>query len=173
MVDQKPDNKHKLEKAHQNKKKISKLDDQILNQIAKSDMSSKEKEEITAYLEMYSGPIPHPKILEGYQKLYPGAAKEIIDNGVEESKHRRELETARQKRRGQLAWTSLIVVSIFTLLCIIASIFLIFNNHSVAGSIFGGIGIFTLFGGVVGNIDDLTKNDDLTNTQDHNSNKES
>lgn len=31
-----------------------------------------------AYLEMYSGPIPLPDILEGYQKLYPNAAKEII-----------------------------------------------------------------------------------------------
>lgn len=35
---------------------------------------------------------------------------------------------------------------------------------------FGGIGVFTLFGGVVGNIDDLTKNDDLTNSSDHHNN---
>lgn len=36
------------------------------------------KKEIMAYLEMHSGPIPLPDILEGYQKLYPNAAKEII-----------------------------------------------------------------------------------------------
>lgn len=48
--------------------------------------------------------------------------------------------------------------------------FLVMQRHSVAGSIFGGIGVFTLFGGVVGNIDDLTKNDDLTNSSDHHNN---
>lgn len=165
MVDQKPNNE--LEKAREGKEKLDPLDEQILDQIQKSGMPKETKEEIIAHLEMYRGPIPHPDILEGYQKLYPDAAKEIIDNGVEESRHRRKLETARQKRRGLLAWTSLIVVSIVTILCICISAFLIVNNHSVAGSIFGGIGVFTLFGGVVGNIDELTKNDDLTNSSDH------
>ncbi|NRO06358.1 DUF2335 domain-containing protein [Lactobacillus helveticus] len=164
MVDPKPNNELKETK---NKDDLAPLDKQIVDQIQKSGMPKETKDEIIAHLEMYRGPIPHPDILEGYQKLYPNAAKEIIDNGVDESKHRRKLETARQKRRGLLAWTSLIVVSIVTILCICISAYLIVNNHSAAGSIFGGIGVFTLFGGVVGNIDELTKNDDLTNSSDH------
>lgn len=168
MADQKPSKK--LENDIKKKSDKDSLDEQILDQIQKSEMPKETKKEIMAYLEMYSGPIPLPDILEGYPKLYPNAAKEIINNGVEESRHRRRLEVARQKRRGWLAWTSLIVVSIVTILCICISAFLVMQRHSVAGSIFGGIGVFTLFGGVVGNIDDLTKNDDLTNSSDHHNN---
>lgn len=46
-------------------------------------MPKDEKDDVIATLEMYSGPIPHPKILEAYQKLYPDAAKKIIENGLE------------------------------------------------------------------------------------------
>ncbi|WP_260338754.1 DUF2335 domain-containing protein [Levilactobacillus parabrevis] len=70
-------------------------------------LPSEDQEKIIATMEMYSGPIPHPAILEGYEKLYPGAAKEIIENGVQESRHRRKLETKRQARRGHLAWFTL------------------------------------------------------------------
>lgn len=94
MVDPKPNNELKETK---NKDDLAPLDKQIVDQIQKSEMPKETKDEIIAHLEMYRGPIPHPDILEGYQKLYPNAAKEIIDNGVDESKHRRKLETARQK----------------------------------------------------------------------------
>lgn len=147
--------------------KLSPLDAEIVDQINNSKMSNETKQEIISYLEMYSGPIPHPSILEGYEKLYHGASKEIINNGIAESKHRRKLESDRQKRRGRLAWTSLIVISMVTILFICLSAYLILHNHSIAGSVFGTVGVFTLLGGVVGNIDELTQNDDLSNPKDH------
>lgn len=42
---------------------------------------------------MYSGPIPAPHFLKEYDEMDPGAAKQIIDNGVEESHHRRQMES--------------------------------------------------------------------------------
>lgn len=80
MADQKPSKK--LENDIKKKSDKDSLDEQILDQIQKSEMPKETKKEIMAYLEMYSGPIPLPDILEGYQKLYPNAAKEIINNGV-------------------------------------------------------------------------------------------
>jgi uncharacterized membrane protein len=41
----------------------------------------------------YSGPIPPPSILKGFDDLVPGAANRLITLAEEESKHRRELET--------------------------------------------------------------------------------
>ncbi|NVY95803.1 hypothetical protein HU830_01085 [Lactobacillus sp. DCY120] len=60
--------------------KDNKTKDQILLDEVKSLPESKRKN-MLATMEMYSGPIPHPKILKGYD----GAAKEIIENGVNES----------------------------------------------------------------------------------------
>jgi len=41
----------------------------------------------------FSGPLPHPSILEGYEKILPGSADRIIRMTEEQSSHRRQLET--------------------------------------------------------------------------------
>lgn len=66
-----------------------------------------------ATLSMYSGPVPTPALLEGYENLDKGAAKKIIDNALAESEQRRKLEYPRQKRRGRMAWFSLFIVALF------------------------------------------------------------
>jgi uncharacterized membrane protein len=40
----------------------------------------------------YQGPIPPPSILEGFDRLVPGAAQRLIQLAEDESKHRRQLE---------------------------------------------------------------------------------
>lgn len=95
---------------------FGKADQEIIDQVKKLPISEEKQKDIIATMEMYSGPIPHPKILAGYQALYPDAAKEIIENGLDESRHRRQLETARQKRRGHLAWASMILLVIVCLI---------------------------------------------------------
>ena len=44
-------------------------------------------------LEGYAGPLPHPRLLEGYERVYPGAAKLIIDSFIEEGQQRRGIES--------------------------------------------------------------------------------
>lgn len=39
--------------------------------------------------ETYSGDIPHPSHLRGFEDIVPGSARKIIDNAVNESEHRR------------------------------------------------------------------------------------
>lgn len=41
----------------------------------------------------YQGPIPPPSILEGFDRIVPGAAHRLIQLAEDESKHRRELES--------------------------------------------------------------------------------
>jgi uncharacterized membrane protein len=41
----------------------------------------------------FSGPVPPPGILEGYERLVPGSAQKFIDAAMEQAKHRRELES--------------------------------------------------------------------------------
>ena len=42
--------------------------------------------------EIHTGPLPHPAILEEYNRIHPGAADRIIEMAEQESQHRRRLE---------------------------------------------------------------------------------
>lgn len=162
---------HNLPKTNKDntQKQISKNDQEIIDQVKKLPLSEKQQEDIIATMEMYSGPIPHPKILAGYQALYPNAAKKIIENGLDESRHRRHLETARQKRRGRLAWASMILLVIVCLIFMIGSFYLILRGHQIIGSIFGATSFLTLVGSFMSNINVLSSNDDIAKqTQDKN-----
>jgi len=44
------------------------------------------------YIRKYSGPLPHPEVLEGYENVVPGSAQQIINNMIKESEHRRKME---------------------------------------------------------------------------------
>lgn len=125
-------------------------------------MPKDEKDDVIATLGMYSGPIPHPKILEAYQKLYPDATKKIIENGLEESSHRRTLETARQKRRGRLAWATLISLVVIILVFIVLSFLLIMNGHKIIGSIFAGTSFLVFIGTMTDLVPVLSAKDDIS-----------
>ena len=101
-------------------------------------------------LEIYQGDLPHPSILEGYNALYPEAAKKIIDNGIAETEYRREQERKflsaqiKERRRGQYLGFFLAV------LMTACGTYLITNGHTAAGSVLSGItalGIIGLFTG--------------------------
>lgn len=140
---------------------LSGTDQEILDQVKRLPISEEKKNDIIATMEMYSGPIPHPKILAGYQSLYKNAAEEIIENGLDESRHRRALETARQTRRGHLAWASMIILAFFCVAFIIGSFALIIKGHEIIGSIFGGGAFITFAATFLNNITELTGNDDI------------
>lgn len=42
--------------------------------------------------EIFSGPVPHPEIIERYEKIYPGAAKIIFEEWDNQVKHRQNIE---------------------------------------------------------------------------------
>lgn len=127
----------------------SKQVDNVVDHIEK--LPPKQQQMAMAKLEMYSGPIPHPDILEKYEKLYPGAAKSIIDNGVTESSHRRELEdktieyTRRDRKRRD--WMGFII----GLVIIVVGALLIYLGHVVTGTILSGASALGLVGLFVDN----------------------
>lgn len=160
------DNVNQDEKVSQSnivesKKELSQNDKEIIAQVRSLPLTNEEKDNLIATMEMYSGPIPHPKILAGYQALYPDAAKKIIDNGIEESIHRRKLETIKQKRRGRLAWVSMIFLVVFCILFILCSFYLILKGHKIIGSIFSGTSFIIMVGSLLNNINELSDNNEL------------
>ena len=122
--------------------------DNIVQTVEK--MKPQERELVLSRLEIYQGDLPHPKILEGYNELYEDAAKLIITNGIEESKHRRSMEQKhmeslfKERRIGQ--YLGFILALVMT--CVGG--YLIASGQTVAGSLLSGItalGIIGLFTG--------------------------
>lgn len=73
--------------------------------------------------EMFSGPVPHPEIIERYEKIYPGAAKQIFEEYDRQVLHRHSLEKSLVKTD---------------------------NLKSILGVVFGFIiAMSSLFGGIV------------------------
>jgi len=54
--------------------------------------TAQEQGRIVAYGESFAGPLPHPKILAGYEEIVPGAAREILETAHSRSQHRQAME---------------------------------------------------------------------------------
>lgn len=63
------------EKSQELSEEQQKLDQSIIDQFESFNISKKDKERMIATLSMYSGPIPTPALLAGYENLDKGAAK--------------------------------------------------------------------------------------------------
>ncbi|PWS24065.1 DUF2335 domain-containing protein [Enterococcus faecium] len=122
---------------------------EILDKVDK--MEPEDQAQTIMTLEMHYGPIPHPDILKKYKELDKGSAKLIIENGVQESVHRREMEklalekSVRDKRRGQY------LGFLIGLIVIMTGFWLINNNHPITGTLLSGTSLLGLVGSFTGN----------------------
>ena len=57
-------------------------------------MSNKHPKQTTTAIQKatWSGPLPPPAALEGFERIHPGSAKLIIDHMIAEGEHRRKIE---------------------------------------------------------------------------------
>ena len=87
-------------------------------------LTNKDPNQLAVTTRQYSGPIPHPSILEGFEKIVPGAAERILRMAEQDSEHQREVEilaitsTVKEIRRGQIF--GLIAVLCAFIACIIS-----------------------------------------------------
>lgn len=81
----------------------------------------------------FSGPLPHPVILERYEIILPGMADRILTMAEHQAKHRREVESrvVRSNIRSELL--GVIVTFLITMASISGSIYLIATDKQVAG----------------------------------------
>lgn len=93
---------------------------------------------ITLLQESFSGPMPHPDILKGYEDILPGSAERILQMAENEQKHRHKQEdrickgSVEQVKRGQ--WIALFVVILLTA---VATAITLLGQPTVGGIIFG------------------------------------
>ncbi|KYH14756.1 DUF2335 domain-containing protein [Staphylococcus kloosii] len=126
-------------------------DIEVIEAVKKSDIPEPKKEEVIATMEMYNGPIPHPDILAGFDKLDKGAAKKIIDNGIAESLHRRKMENRLLNRENSMYTINRTLGFILAIVIIGGGFYLILNNHPIIGSIFSSTFSIAVLGLFLGN----------------------
>ena len=103
-------------------------------------------------LEQFSGPLPHPELLQGYEAACPGAAERIIKMAEDQGEHRRNLEKQMLEMQGEdmrREFAEARVGQVFAFA--ISALFLgcgtytAVHGQAVVGTIFGAFGI----GGIV------------------------
>jgi uncharacterized membrane protein len=111
---------------------------------AKKDKPEVQVVESSISIEHYEGPTPHPLFLQKLEEVVPGAAKNVLDDFLHQSKHRRELEAVvipnqvKQSNTGQ--WMGFIT-GIFGLS---AATFLAYTGHDVVAGVIGGTTVLGL-----------------------------
>lgn len=113
-------------------------------------LPQREREVVFEKLEIYKGDLPHPETLKGYNELYPDAAKKIIDNGIAESEHRRNMENKYIQNNVNAHRLGQILGFVIAMSIVGCGTFLIFTGNAIAGSIMTGttaLGVIGLFTG--------------------------
>ena len=87
----------------------------------------------------YSGPLPHPDIMKGYDELVPGAAERILSMTEKEQSHRHELETRMVESEIKDGKRGMVFAFILSFSAIIAAIVIAIVSPSAYGVFAGAI----------------------------------
>ena len=92
----------------------------------------------------YEGFLPHPSIMSGYEKFYPGTTQKLIDSYIDESNHRRGLE--KKMVDCEIANTSrgMNYALIVVMVTVVGACVSAYLGSTVIGSIIGVGGMATL-----------------------------
>ena len=87
----------------------------------------------------FSGPIPPPNIIKGYEEVVPGSANRIIAMAEKQSEHRQEMERVMINAEARDSLLGVLFAFILGTLCIVASIIIVINVPESAGAISGAL----------------------------------
>lgn len=107
--------------------------------------------EIIAIRTQFTGPLPHPQILEQYEHIFPGAAERIIRMAESETNHRRGIQDRSvsadiegMRRQFSEARVGQYCALLITLGFIGAGTYVAISGQALTGLAFSGIGIVTI-----------------------------
>lgn len=85
----------------------------------------------------FSGPIPPPNIIRGYEEIVPGAADRIIAMAENQSKHRQDMERIMVKSESRDSLLGVLFAFFLGISCVIAAIVMVVMVPENAGVISG------------------------------------
>jgi uncharacterized membrane protein len=123
-------------------KEISNVPEELIEKLPNLPKGTR-KQVQTLIAESFSGPIPHPYIIEGYEKVLPGSADRILSMAETQAKHRQDLEILRMKSDIRNERIGMVLSFIMILTVLLVGTILLLNNKQVEGlaTLLGGGGI--------------------------------
>lgn len=102
--------------------------------------SDKESRQVLRSMEyQYHGPIPLPNVLQGYEKVCPGSAQQIIDWTDREQLNRHKVQNKMIDTEARDSLLGIIGAIIVSTLLIVGGIVVILSLRTVDGTIVGGL----------------------------------
>ena len=105
----------------------------------------------------FSGPIPPPNIIKGYEDILPGAADRIITMAENQAKHRQQMEALMIHSESRDGLLGILFAFLLGLGCIIACVFIVMKVPEKAGAICGSIIGVTGIGAIIGTFINSTR----------------
>ena len=96
----------------------------------------------------FSGPMPPPAVLEGYNRLIPGAAERILVMAEEDAKHQREIELAALRAANNEVARGQIFGFVIGLAALGASMLALYMGAPAVAGVIGGttvVGLVSVF----------------------------
>ena len=101
-------------------------------------------------MEAFSGPFPHPQLLDHYERLYPGFTERIVRMADSQAQHRQALEKSAVADEHRLAMMGVVAGATVSLAAIVGGALIALFGHPVAGAISGGAVIGIDIAGLAG-----------------------
>jgi uncharacterized membrane protein len=95
-------------------------------------------------MESFVGPVPHPEIVEKYEKIYPGAAKIIFEEWDRQVKHRHEIENRVIKTDNTKSILGVIFGFIVVIVAISGGIYTVLQGKQLFGGGLSFVGLAML-----------------------------
>lgn len=122
------------------RRKLKKRNSKSNSKIVARDAEEHNIQNQTAIIqEHFSGPLPHPDILEKYEQIVPKAAERILAMAERQADHRQKLERLESKSDVVLSFTGQICALVFVLSTIGGATYCIAKGQPVGGGVLGGI----------------------------------
>jgi uncharacterized membrane protein len=112
--------------------------EEIVSGIVKEKIRQEEELAIKAIYQQFSGPIPPPQILSGYDQVQAGFAERIVAMAEKEQSHRHGLENQALNSSISIQKRGQIFALLLSLLILAISGFLIYEGKELAGSALAG-----------------------------------
>lgn len=112
----------------------------VENDLPESEVIEKEAVEVgkvvvKAIKEEFSGPIPHPDIIEKYEKILPGAADRIISMAENQATHRQDMERKMIESEARDGLLGVVFAFLLGIGCLIACVVVVCLVPKSAGAI--------------------------------------
>ena len=111
----------------------------------------------------FSGPIPPPSIIEGYERVLPGSADRIITMAEKQSEHRQKMEEKMISAESRDSLLGVIFAFLLGVGCIIVAVIMVCvvpqNSGAIAGAFLGVTGIGSITSSFIVNTRRQSKKD--------------